>query len=148
MDGPLNLRYELRAYEEANACRLAAILRELTVERPTVARDEVAARWAKRYPRHASQTGSKTIRRRIGNALSVLKVAGMVRVHDAAIVVIDSGRLKLAAENLAIVEDGQGMAVRPTLWSHRPAVPEHLLTVQGPLEQQRLAARAELQARI
>jgi hypothetical protein len=56
--------------------------------------------------------------------------------------ITDTERLHIAAGNLAIVEDDQGMVVPPSAWTTRPKVPDHLREVQGLLEQQRQQAIA------
>lgn len=139
-----NPRYELRAYESADACRLASIILGLmagAAGRTRFTRDEVAAVWAKRYPRHAAQSGSRSIRSRIGKFLSTFKVAGMVQVNGDDITVVNPARVAMSARNLAIVEDSQGMAKEPADWERRPEAPEHLHAVQAPLEVSRLEAR-------
>ena len=139
-----NPRYELHAYESTDACRLAFVLQELMADaggRTRFTRDEVVAHWAKRYPRHAAQSGSRSIRSRIGKFLSTFKVAGMVQADDDSITVVNPERLAMSARNLAIVEDSQGMAKEPADWERRPEAPEHLHAVQAPLEVSRLEAR-------
>jgi hypothetical protein len=142
----LNLRYELRAYESPNCCRLAAFLLKMSDESSSypVSRDAVVDTWAEEYPRHAVMTRRKSLRNRVGNALSLLKVAGMAQPGEAphTIEITDTERLHIAAGNLAIVEDNQGMAVPPGAWTQRPEVPDHLREVQGLLEQQRQQAIA------
>jgi hypothetical protein len=136
-----NLRYELRAYETANSCRLASILTELMTEPPTpIDRDAVASRWEARYPRHMAMTGSSNVRSRVTRGLSLLATANIAKGYEVnelrVIEVNDKDRLALAAGNLAIVEDDQGVALPPSSWSTRPRVPDHLLEVQSALEQQ------------
>lgn len=133
-----NPRYELRAYEDTDACRLAAILTELTTrQKPTATRDALATRWAQRYPHHLAATNAKTIRNRIRKALSLLKIAGIAEPHDDGITIINVQRLTLSAQNLKIVQDHQGIAIRPGLWTRRPAAPAHLHHVQQLLERGR-----------
>lgn len=140
----MNLRYELRAYEDTNACRLASILLKLTSKgRQVVTRDEVATHWAERYPRHAAQSGRRSVRSRLSDALTLLKVAEIAQPDGPNIVVVHAARLKQSADNLQIVEDEEGMAVRPGLWSRRPSVPLHLQAVQASLEAQRLDSTKE-----
>lgn len=142
MSEQLNLRYELRAYEDPDACRLASILREAMSRRTTtVMRDEVAPVWAKRYPRHAAQTGRRNIHSRVSRALSLMRTAQIVQTPDPdTITIVDAQRLGLAASNLLIIEDNEGMPIRPGLWSSRPVVPPHLLPAQDLLEQTRSEA--------
>lgn len=136
-----NPRFELRAYEHTNSCRLAAILRELASRFGTVVpREAVKARWAELSPRHADQTGSKSITNRLSNGLTLLKVAGIAHGDGPNIVVTNQVLLEMAANNLAIVQDNEGVAIRPGLWERRPEVPEHLLPVQSALEQERTGA--------
>lgn len=140
-----NPRYELRAYEDTDAYRAASILQDLvdSTGSSAVSRDDVANRWAERYPRHAAQTGSKAIRRRMSGALDLLRVAGIVRYHATTVTVINPGLLEMSAGNLEILEDRQGVAVRPGRWTRRPAAPDHLLAVQEPLEQRRQAGQRQ-----
>jgi len=138
----VNLRYELRAYESTDACRLAWFLGQLTADPgQLVARDKVANLWAERYPRHQEQTGNNNVRGRISGALSLLKIAVIARPEEPSnIVVVDPVRLNMAAGNLTIVEDSEGRAIRPGLWSGRPLAPPHLHEVQALLEQARQSA--------
>lgn len=138
----LNLRYELRAYEEPDSCRLASILQEmLTQGRTAVTRDEIASLWAERYPRHVPMTGRRKIPTRVSGALSLMRTAQIVQTQDPDIVtIVDRESLGLAATNLQIIEDSEGMYIRPGLWSSRPTVPSHLLPAQDLLEQTRTEA--------
>lgn len=126
-----NLRYELRAYEDTDACRLAAIITDLGAD--TVDRSDVRTRWVERYPRHVKKTGRQRLGNRISGALTMLSVAGIVRVHDDAVTVLDRQRLAMSAANLAIVQDAEGVALRPSAWAEQPQVPEHLRAVAGRL---------------
>ncbi|HEU5121525.1 MAG TPA: hypothetical protein VFT59_01665 [Candidatus Saccharimonadales bacterium] len=119
-----NLRFELRAYTEPDPCRLASILLETG---SPASRDAVADRWAEHYPRHATQTGDRSIRKRITKSLAVMKAAGIAQsVETTTIVVLNAGLLHMAVRNLEIVEDSEGIAVRPGLWSRRPEMPAYL----------------------
>ena len=138
-----NLRYELRAYESAGCCRLASFILRL-MPPDTVDRDAVADLWAEQYPRHTTLSGKNNVRGRISSALTLLKTAGIAQpVEGQAIEVVSHEHLRLVAGNLAIVEDAQGIAVPPSLWSERPLVPDYLQEVQAALEQQRQQAAAE-----
>lgn len=142
----MNLRKELRAYELANACRLASVLLELTTGSvSSVTRDEVAARWAERYPWHATQ-GGRSIRNRISNVIGLLREAQMVTTQGDSIVIVSELRLRVSASNLSVVVDGDGASIRPALWRRRPAAPNYLWELQQELEQGRTAAQAGLQA--
>ncbi|HSE61185.1 MAG TPA: hypothetical protein VLA88_02735 [Candidatus Saccharimonadales bacterium] len=140
----MKLRFELRAYEDKNACRLASILQEMAAG-PSAAfsRPDLASMWAARYPRHAVQTGKNSIRNRISRAAGMLAAAEIVEITDnKALVIRNPERLALAAANLDIVQDDKGVAIRPLLWARRPAVPAHLRVLQDALEKERLRAQA------
>lgn len=131
-----NLRFELRAYEDTDCCRLANFILGLTTEPPLpVKRDQVISLWREGYPRHAEITGRRSVPRRVGDALWTLKVAEIARVIDHEIEVVNLEYLQMSAGNLAIVEDAEGVAVPPGRWTERPVVPPHLLATQRILEQ-------------
>lgn len=139
----LNLRYELRAFEDKDACRTAALIVALAGEPPApVSRSAIAMRWAQIYPRHATLTGRRNIRSRIKDGLNKLAVAGVVRRGDGLVYVIDAGRLAMSAGNLRILVDDDGAAIPPAQWVRRPAAPLHLHHVQQPLETHRQATIA------
>lgn len=110
MTEPLNLRHELRAYHNPNACCLAAILRELcwNASVDSILRDNIVARWGRLYPQHIAQTGRRTIRNRIVNGLSQLKIAGIAQAQGHRIAVLSGERLVISADNLRIVQGNQG----------------------------------------
>ena len=142
-----NLRHELNAYCNTNACRLATILLELCAQQETnfVSRDDVAARWAELYPRHATQTGKNAIRHRMVSGLSLLKAAGLA-VGDGADIVIRHGEfLWISARNLSIVQDAEGVARRPALWPRPLDVPDYLAPIASELEESRQATIAQNQ---
>lgn len=131
----MNRRYELKAYTEPNPCRLAAILVGMLPEAMHgIDRDILKRYWAQLYPRHKVQTGKKNISARVGEALSCLKVAGIVTIKGDLVVVRNVQRLKMSASNLEIIQDARGYPIRPGLWRQRPTAPSHLLATQIALE--------------
>lgn len=132
-----NPRYLLRAYETADCARLADALRALCADQPrpgdAVPRDTAAAQWAAQWPRHRPHTGRRAIRARIVDALSLLRAAGVCHADGPNIVVDDPGLLRMAAGNLAVLVDRDGMAVPPARWLSRPACPPALRAVQDTL---------------
>jgi len=144
MTEPLNLRHELNAYCSPNACRLAEILRELcwAASIDAVSRDHVIARWTMLYPRHVTQTSRRSIRNRITRGLTLLKVAGIAEGQGGQIILLSGERLVMSADNLQIVQDDQGIAIRPGLWAGQPKVPPHLQDISDELEESRQATIA------
>ncbi len=137
----LNRRYELRAYEATNPCRLARFLVELTTEPPQpIHRDDIIDIWSAAYPLHADMTGRRSVPSRLTAALTLLKAAGIARTVDEEpqyIEVTDEQLLRMAAGNLTIIEDARGASVRPSMWNERPQAPEHLQEMQAALELRR-----------
>lgn len=144
MTEPLNLRHELRAYHSPNACCLAAILRELCWNAgvDSILRDNIVARWGRLYPQHIPQTGRRTIRNRIVNRLSQLKIAGTAQAQEHRIAVLSGERLVISVDNLRIVQGNQGTHIPPHLWARQPGVPPHLQAVSDQLEESRQATIA------
>lgn len=124
------LRNALRAFETPNACRLAAILKELADENRGASRDDIVARWAQLYPRHTMHTGRRSIRNRIGKILHLLRTAKIARADGDRIVVIDPAMLEIAVANLAIVVDEDGVAIPRHHLQKRPNVPAYLQALQ------------------
>jgi hypothetical protein len=143
-----NRRFELRAYESTNCCRLASFLIELAGEPPQpVDRDKVVERWTDQYPRHAEATGKRNVRGRITNALSILKAADIAKPGEGpaetpVIEILDHELVGMVASNLPVVEDAQGVAIPPGLWAGRPSVPDYLLEIQQTLIDQQQAQAA------
>jgi hypothetical protein len=141
----LNLRFQLRAYESANACRLAKILEELAASGGrSFSRDDIADHWARLFPRNAGQTGKRSIRSRISRSIGPMRTAGMITVDGDDITAADLDLLAMSARNLPCVTNDEGDSVPPREWSSRPEVPTHLQPVQEPLEASRQAVIAGL----
>jgi hypothetical protein len=134
----------LNAYSNPDACRLAEILRELcwAANIDAIPRNHVVARWTVLHPRHVTQTSRRSIHSRVTRGLSLLKTAGIAEGQDGQIVLLNSDRLLLSAGNLSIVQDDQGIAIRPGLWTRRPSVPSHLQAISDKLEESRQASIA------
>lgn len=124
-----NRRYELRAYEESDPVRVAALIGD----DPVITRFELKDRWAARYPQHVPHTGKHTIAKRVSRGLSLLRVAGIVAPGFDPIAVADPERLGMAARNASIVLDTEGNALPPGQWDPRPEAPEHLRGIQDDL---------------
>jgi len=137
-----NKRFLLRAYEYSNSCRLAAILVELGAG--TVERAAVIERWRALHPQHLLGTGKNSIRGRITKSLSLMRAAGIVEADETIIKVLDADKLAIAAGNLPLVVDANDVALKPSEWTTRPAVPEELLEIQALL----MASLAEQQAAV
>lgn len=140
MSDPLDLRHELRAYTQANSCRLAAILLELSAkEGASIAWQAVAVRWAKLYPHHAAK---HRITRCVTDALALLEVAGIAGWRGGHIVILNLDLLRMSAGNLAIIQDAEGKSLGPARWPRSPVVPEHLQPIQDELGARHLEAKA------
>lgn len=128
----MNLRYQLRAYEDIAPVRVAAIIVHLgRAGHATLTRDQVVAEWSRRYPGHVDLTGRRGVRSKVGKGLSTLKVVRAVDVHDRWIVPgPDVGALRMAADNLAVLETAGRHAVPRTAWTRLPRVPAHLEEIQ------------------
>lgn len=131
-----NLRYLLRAFEDTAPCRLAALI----VDTGETNRDALRAAWAQRYPRHAGQRGRKSIRARVGRAITLLKVAGVVTVDDTTVHVLNRAELEMAARNLDLLQTPDGTSLPPREWPRRPEAPERLRPVQDIRERGRTMA--------
>lgn len=126
-----SLYFELKAYEEPNPCRLAAILRDLMPEPALgISRGKLKIVWAKRYPKHTAQKGEKTVARRLHEATTRLRAANVIADSGTLIVVKNLENLYLSADNLAIVQGRNGRGVPQRNWSRLPTVPDHLLSMQ------------------
>jgi hypothetical protein len=137
---PSNLRYELRAYEGTDACRMASIIASLTSQaNPTVTREELFRQWSLRYPQHAAQTKHRTIRSRMRKALQLLRIASIVRMNGDTFTIVDRPLLMMSAGNRHIIEDDNGESIRMRDWAQRPAAPPHLHPVQEALKARQLA---------
>jgi hypothetical protein len=133
-----NARYQLRAYEHTNACRAAFLIRWLARPEggdptPLLDRKQLIKAWGSRYPRHQSSTGRSRIPARIGRALNALAAAGIIDVDPGRVRVLSPTLLAMSADNLAIVEGPDGVALPPASWRQRPACPPGLLAVQDAL---------------
>lgn len=135
---------ELRAYEAPNACRVASILWQIMQEEDLsrVNKSVIVGRWAFRYPRHAVHTGPGSVAIRVKSGLRYLEEAGIVRVANGDIEVVQSEWLGMSAANLGIVEES-GVALGRSLWTVLPAVPEHLRDKQEPLAPRESTTEAE-----
>lgn len=134
-------RNMLRAYEQVDACRLAAIILELVQQRPSraIRLPELHRAWASRYPGHvAFTTGTTSIKSRISINLAVLRGAGILSRYNG-INVADHEKLAMAAGNLRIVQGDNGVAVPPLAWARRPIAPPEFVTLQAELEIERAA---------
>lgn len=127
----------VRAYELANACRVASLLVTGTDGGATGAsmtRRELVEMWAHAHPMHALGRGTKSIRARLARTLAVMEGAGMVLRGSRGLVVVDDPmRLAMAAGNLRIVQDAHGNQIPRGQWRELPAVPDELLGHQAPL---------------
>jgi hypothetical protein len=141
MGKELNLQYELRAYEDKDACRLAAILWLGHEFFQSVSRAQLAENWASLYPRHAGKTGKYSIASRVSGAIRLLRVAGIVRDDGQNVHITNVERLKMSAQNLLLIMNRDGIALPPSKWTGRPKVPSHLLSTQEPIEAARRACR-------
>lgn len=140
----MNPRFRLRAYTEAHPVRTAAIVFALTRADPqaVITRTDAAAEWARRYPRHADQTGRRSIPARMRAGLLLLKIVDAVTVDNDTITIgTDPTALALAAGNLAAIE-ADGHARPPSQWRAEPAVPDDLRPLQETLTRARLAVTA------
>lgn len=131
-----NRRFQLHAYERSNCVRLSAILQALAAAGQPVSTDAVVTAWARRWPDHVGQRGSKAIRARITDGTRYLKAAAIAhRNAEGWWTVDDAGRLKMSADNLEIVIGPDGLSLPPSRWATRPAVPFELRAVQQMLAQ-------------
>ena len=129
-----NPRYLLRAFEQTDPTRTAYLAVVLLRTADTTTRDDLAALWAQRYPRHCGLTGRRSIRSRIGRGLSLLRLVHALTVDGCTVGRgSDPDALMLAASNLAAIENMAGAALPPSQWFWRPHVPDHLRAVQTTL---------------
>lgn len=140
-----NLRYELRAYTTTDASRLASFLLARTTEPPQpIPRDAIVDDWKDKYPRHAEATGKQSVRSRVTKALALLKNADIACGHEGGTIQVTNVQLLgMAAANLAILEDANGVALPPSEWVIRPNAPAHLEAIQATLEQHTPATATE-----
>lgn len=138
-----NRRFMLRAYEEANPVRLAWVLADLDDGGP-ISRDAIIERWLEAWPRFIGRTGKGSVPARIGRAAMTHRAAGILgEARDGWFDIADRGKLTIAAGNLSLVTDEDGVALPPSRWSHRPAAPGELMLEQEALEATRTAGPDE-----
>jgi hypothetical protein len=136
-DHQFNRRFLLRAFETTDAARVATIL--LQIGKPATTRDEIRQRWAAWRPVDAQSTGSRSVSSRMNRGLHLLSVAGVVQREDRRVVILDAVLLAMAARNLEILQDADGMSLPPSQWVRRPEAPESLRDIQDVLESKRLS---------
>jgi hypothetical protein len=133
-DAAKNLMYELKTYESVDVARAAVfVAAAVAVEGGTAAVDDLAARWIRRYPRHAEPGAKKAVRTRLWRGLRALAAVGIVKADETvgAVTVLDLAGLQMIGTNLEILEDRDGFARRPSKWPRSPEVPAHLRAVQA-----------------
>lgn len=127
-----NLRYQLRAFTQADPVRLAAILLALD-EHGTVARHKIAPAWRQWWPRHSELTGNGRIAVRVSRGLTMLRAAGVCHHDHVTVHIDDPGLLVMAGANVAVICGGDGFALPPSQWPRRPTVPAHLQALEDEL---------------
>lgn len=125
--GHRNPRYVLRAYETADASRLAVVMLGL----PSVTdRSAMIRAWGAARPQDLRVRARGTIRHRVGQCLALFSVAGIVERDGEQVTVLDRSLLEMAARNLTILEGPDMINVPPSAWKAIPEVPEDLRPAQ------------------